>query len=253
MPEVLATVLAQDGLGWLVVATFVAGAVRGFAGFGTALVYLPVASQFLPPVWTLISLVVMDVFGPLPNLPRARRDGRTADVAWLLVGMVVALPLGLMVLYAVRPEIFRYVVSLVALAAPVLLASGLRYRGTPGRGLLLGTGGVSGFLGGIAGLPGPPVILLYMASSGPVQTIRANIMMYLFTFDVVVLALLTVQGRAELAPVGLGLLLAVPNLLGNLAGAAMFHPERQRIYRAVGYTVITAAAISGLPLWDQTR
>jgi len=250
MPEAILAALAFDGLGWLIAGTFIAGVVRGFTGFGTALVYLPIAGQFMPPIWALTTLVVMDVFGPLPNLPRAARDGRMADVGLLLIGTLLALPVGLMVLYAVRPEVFRYAVSGVALVAPVLLASGLRYRGTPGKRLLLGTGAASGFLGGVAGLPGPPVILLYLASSGAAQAIRANIMMYLFAFDFALLALLGVQGRLEVLPVVLGLLLAVPNLLGNLAGAAMFRPDRQKIYRGAGYAITVAAAISGLPLWD---
>ena len=43
-----------------------AGLVRGFSGFGTAMIYLPVASQFLTPFEALITLMVMDFFGPLP-------------------------------------------------------------------------------------------------------------------------------------------------------------------------------------------
>lgn len=250
MPDVLAAALAYDGLGWLLMGTFIAGGVRGFTGFGTALVYLPIAGQFMPPVWALITLVVMDVLGPLPNLPRAVRDGRLSDVGWLLAGTVVALPLGLMVLYAVRPELFRYAVSLIALLVPILLVSGVRYRGALGAKLLLGTGGAAGFLGGVAGLPGPPVILLYLASSGPAQAIRANIMMYLFAFDALLLVVLGLQDQLESLPIVIGFLLAAPNLLGNLAGAAMFRPDRQRLYRAAGYAITVCSAIAGLPLLD---
>jgi uncharacterized membrane protein YfcA len=133
---------------------------------------------------------------------------------------------------------------------PLLLASGLRYRGEPRGAILAGTGVLSGFLGGVAGVPGPPVILLYLASSGPARAIRANIMMYLVAFDASLLALFGVQGRLEWVPVLLGVGLALPNLLGNLAGAAMFRPDRQAIYRIAGYSVTMAAALLGLPLWD---
>jgi hypothetical protein len=51
-------------------------------------------------------------------------------------------------------------------------------------------------------------------------------------------------------PVILGLILALPVMLANMAGAAIFRPERERIYRAAAYVIIAAAAISGLPLWD---
>ncbi|MGH1357041.1 MAG: sulfite exporter TauE/SafE family protein [Thalassovita sp.] len=250
MPDLITTILALDGLGWLIAGTFIAGVVRGFTGFGTALVYLPIAGAFLPPVWALTTLVMMDVLGPLPNLPTAWREGRPRDVGLLWLGAAVALPFGLMVLYAVDPNVFRYAVCVAALGVPMLLASGLRYTGEPRGKLLLGTGLLSGFLGGVAGVPGPPVILLYLASSGPARAIRANIMMYLVAFDVTLLALFAAQGRLEWVPVLLGVGLAVPNLLGNLAGAAMFRPDSQTIYRVVGYSVTMASAVIGLPLWD---
>lgn len=250
MPDALGAALAFDGLGWLIAGTVLAGFVRGFSGFGTALVFMPVAGQLMPPIWALTVLVVMDVFGPLPNLPRARRDGKPREVALLSVAMIMALPLGLMVLASIRPELFRYAVSTLALLVPILLLAGLRYRGPLSAPILLGTGGVSGFLGGVVGVPGPPVILLYLASTRLAAQVRANILIYLFIFDIVLIAVLALQERLEAVPVILGLLLALPVMLANMAGAAIFRPERERPYRAAAYVIIAAAAISGLPVWD---
>lgn len=250
MPDALGAALAFDGLGWLIAGTVLAGFVRGFSGFGTALVFMPVAGQLMPPIWALTVLVVMDVFGPLPNLPRARRDGNPREVALLSVAMIMALPLGLMVLASIRPELFRYAVSTLALLVPILLLAGLRYRGPLSAPILLGTGGVSGFLGGVVGVPGPPVILLYLASTRLAAQVRANILIYLFIFDIVLIAVLALQDRLEAVPVILGLLLALPVMLANMAGAAIFRPERERPYRAAAYVIIAAAAISGLPVWD---
>ncbi|OAN68420.1 hypothetical protein A8B83_03190 [Rhodobacteraceae bacterium EhC02] len=250
MPDALDAALAFDGLGWLIAGTVLAGFVRGFSGFGTALVFMPVAGQLMSPIWALTVLVVMDLFGPIPNLPRARRDGNPREVALLCVAMILALPLGLMVLTSIRPELFRYAVSTLALLVPVLLLAGLRYRGPLSAPILLGTGGLSGFLGGVVGVPGPPVILLYLASTRLAAQVRANILIYLFIFDIVLIAVLALQDRLEAVPVILGLLLALPVMLANMAGAAIFRPERERLYRAAAYVVIAAAAISGLPLWD---
>lgn len=250
MPEALGAALAFDGLGWLFAGTILAGFVRGFSGFGTALVFMPVAGQLMPPIWALTVLVVMDLFGPIPNLPRARRDGDLREVALLSGAMVIALPLGLMVLSSIRPEIFRYAVSALALLVPVLLLMGLRYRGAMNAPVLLGTGGLSGFLGGVVGVPGPPVILLYLASTRLAAQVRANILMYLFIFDIALIAVLAFQDRLETVPVILGLLLALPVMLANMAGAAIFRPDRERPYRAAAYMIIAAAAISGLPVWD---
>ena len=110
-----------------------------------------------------------------------------------------------MILASIRPESFCYAVSLRALLVPCLLLAGLRYRGALSKPLLLGTGGVSGFLGGIVGVPGPPVILLYLASPKAAAKVRANILVYLFAFDIVLIALLALQNRLESVPVIIGL------------------------------------------------
>ena len=82
----LETALATHGLGWLILAASLAGLVRGFTGFGTALVFMPVAGAVVPPFWALVVLVVMDSIGPLPNLPRALRDGSPREVARVMGG-----------------------------------------------------------------------------------------------------------------------------------------------------------------------
>ena len=241
--------LAVPGLGWLALTVFVAGAVRGFSGFGTALVFMPVAALFVPPVWALVTLALMDVFGPLPNLPRAFRTADRPDLARLLVTTLVGLPLGLMVLTAVSADVFRIAVSVLTFAMLAILIGGLRYPGRLGPGLVMGTGGLAGFLGGAAGLPGPPVILLYMASPNPAPVVRASIMAYLFLFDMLLLIFLALRGEMTGAPVALGLMMALPNLAGNLVGALIFRPGLEKAYRATAYTIIAGSALMGLPVW----
>ncbi|MDU8911106.1 sulfite exporter TauE/SafE family protein [Aestuariicoccus sp. MJ-SS9] len=250
MPDPLAQLAALPGLGWIAAAGFVAGLVRGFAGFGTAMIFLPVAGQFLPPIGALTTLIVMDAFGPLPNLRRAWRDGQPADVFRLIAGTLVMLPIGLALLLAVAPEVFRYAVSIVALVLLACLIAGLRYRGKLRPPMVYGIGGLAGFLGGVAGVPGPPVILFYMASPLPASAIRANTMWYLFLFDLVFLGVMYVADQLLLEFILVGLAVAIPVVIGNVAGAAMFRPGWERQYRALAYAIIAVSALSGLPLWD---
>jgi len=249
MPDTLGAALALPGLGWLIAAAAVAGLVRGFSGFGTAMVFLPVAGQFVPPVAAITVLAVMDAFGPLPNLPRALRDGDPADIGRLLAGTLLLLPVGLAVLSVLDPAVFRSLVGAVALTLVACLILGLRYRGRLRPRMVFGIGGVAGFLGGAAGVPGPPVILFYMASPQPAAVIRANTMLYLFSFDLLILAMLWAWGGLAWPPVLLGLVLVAPVVLGNMAGAALFRPAYERVYRGVAYAIVAGSALSGLPVW----
>jgi uncharacterized membrane protein YfcA len=250
MPDILAQGLAMPGLGWLIAAALVAGMVRGFSGFGTAMIYLPVAAQVLPPLWAIVTLVVMDIFGPIPNLPRAFKDVHRRDLALLIGGTLCLLPVGLSVLSLVAPEIYRYGLSTVSLVLVACLALGFRYRGVIYPPLVAGIGAFAGFLGGVIGVPGPPVILFYMASTLPVQVVRANVLLYLFLFDFLLLGLVALRGDLDGVPLVLGLVLALPNIAGNVIGAMVFNPARAGVYRAVAYAIVAVSAVAGLPVWD---
>ncbi len=245
MPDLLTQALGQPGLGWLVLAAFMGGLVRGFAGFGTALIYLPVAAQVLSPIWAVTTLILMDVFGPMAIIPAAFRQSDKRDLGRLVIGMVLALPVGLVLLYAVEAGVFRVAVSVVSVTVLIAMVGGLRYHGVLPRWAGYGIGGMSGVLGGAVATPGPPVIMLYMASSKPAAAIRANITCFLFVYDVVMLCAL-ILGGVEPAPVVIGLGLALPILLGVVLGTWMFRPGLERVYRGLAYVIIAVSALSGL-------
>ncbi|SFU42219.1 hypothetical protein SAMN04488527_102163 [Aliiroseovarius crassostreae] len=246
MPDILLQALALPGLGGLLAAAFLAGLVRGFAGFGTALIFLPIAAQVIDPVAAVAVLIVMDIAGPLPALPGALRDGHPRDLMRLIGGLILALPLGLAVLFAVDPSVFKLAVSLVSLAMVLALVSGFRYHGELTPRLVWGTGGMAGLLGGAAGIPGPPVILLYMASPLPARVIRANNTAFLLAYDVILLAVFLLLGRLVGLPLVLGLVALLPNLAGNLLGNWLFRPRLSGLYRRVAYIIIAGSALSGL-------
>lgn len=248
--QVFAEVIATDGFWILVITAAVAGTVRGFSGFGTAMVYLPVAGQFLSPFAALTTLMIMDLVGPLPNIPKAIRTGHKADILRLSLGALAAVPFGVLVLGLIAPEVFRYGVSLIALSLLILLIAGIRYHGILRSRMVYGTGAIGGFLAGSVGLPGPPVIMLYMASAHPAAVIRANIMVYLLLTDVIMIAVLHLNGFLVASAVLLGAMLTLPYLVGNVLGGFLFAPGYERLYRAVAYIIIAISALNGLPLFD---
>ncbi|MDF1727104.1 MAG: sulfite exporter TauE/SafE family protein [Sulfitobacter sp.] len=249
MPDIIADALAIEGIGWLIVAVLAAGLVRGFSGFGSGMIIMPAAATVLSPVEAILFLVITDIVGPLPNLPSALREGTPADVMVLLLPVAVTLPLGLWCLTLIDPVAFGWFISGAVLVLLALVMTGWRYRGLLTRSLTVAAGGLGGFMTGFAGMPGPPVIMLYMASTLPVSVIRANFLLYLLGLDLILLPILYLTGLMVWPVVVLGLLIAGPYALANLLGAKLFNPEAARMFRYVAYTVIAASAILGLPLW----
>lgn len=242
--------LAPAEAAMLAAAAGLAGLVRGFAGFGSALIYIPLAATVLPPIWVILTLTVMDMIGPLPVLPAALRAGRPRQVAAL--GAVAALAIwpGLWALDRLEGDGFRWVVAGLCLLTVALMASGWRWSGRITPPVVLASGGLSGFLGGLSGLAGPPVILTYLAAPLPAATIRANVLAYLVLWDVILFATFWVQDRLEAAPLLLGAALIPPYLTASLIGARLFRPGREGPWRATAYVLIAAAALAALPVWS---
>lgn len=250
MSEIFATVWGQEELLWLALIIFVAGTVRGFAGFGTGLIYIPLASNFMPPISVLITVMVVDLVGTIPLMPRALKDGSKSEISALLLGCMITLPFGVVFLTALDPLLFRWLVSLLSLGVIALLVSGIRHHVTLGPKSLIGVGGLSGFLGGISGMPGPPIILAYMSGQYGPARIRANTMMFLLGFEFMLAVTFALRGMITVQPFVIGVFLIVPYALGNIFGARIFNPDKAKLYRVVAYVIIGCSALIGLPLFD---
>ncbi len=253
MPEIFSAALALPGLGWLLTTVLIAGLVRGFAGFGSGMIIMPVASSVLDPVAALVFLTMTDLVGPLPILPRALKEGNRPDAVRLAIGAALAMPVGVLSLSYMSQETFGWVVTVAVFVLLGMLMTGWRYHGILTPRLVLGTGALGGFMCGATGLAGPPVIMLYMASTLPIWIIRANLILYLWTVDLMMIVTIWVYDLFDLLPAVVGLTLAVPFMLANLVGAALFRPSGPSAevwFRRAAYVMIAGAALMGLPLWN---
>lgn len=234
---------------YLVLGATLAGLVRGFSGFGTAMVFIPIAGQVLSPIATLTVLFVMDLIGPIPNIPRALRDGQLVDVSRLFVGSLIGAPIGVYLLTLMSEDVFRLSGASFSLLLLLLLIFGVRYRGTLGKGLIYLTGSIGGLFGGAVGIPGPPVIMLYMASTLPPAVIRANNTLFLLVVDVLFFSIFWFKGLLLTHYILIGIIIAVPYLTFCILGAFLFNPRREKIYRITAYIIIFISAFSALPIW----
>ena len=250
MPESLATALATPGLAWLLLTISAAGIVRGFTGFGTALIFVPVAGIFLEPEVVIALITLTGVASTAALLPRAWGQAERREVGTMGLAAMVTVPMGLWLLTLLDRDTVRWIVACIAVVTLTALIAGWRYRGqvrVPG---LLGIGAAAGGIGGLTGLTGPAVILFYLAGQSGVSSVRANTILFLAMLDVVVVGNLLLRGSVGFGVVMLAVILSVPYFLTSLAGQALFHPRHEKLYRGAAYGVIGLALVTGLPIWD---
>lgn len=250
MPEALAATLALPGVGWMAVTIFLAGVVYGFAGFGAALIFMPVAVIFIPPAAAIPAFSVAALASVVTVLPRALPQINRRAVGVMLIFATVAAWGGIWALRHTDVTAIRWAVVIVALVTLAALVSGWRYSVEPSMRIRAVIGALTGFVGGLTGLVGPIMVMFQLAGRDGAAVSRATAVVFLTTSSVLLLPIMAAQGILTGAAILLGLVLLVPYGLGCRVGQALFDPARERLYRAVAYGIIGLSALAGLPIWN---
>lgn len=236
-PEQLAIALA---------ATLAAAFVRGLAGFGMAILLVPVLGLAIPP---REAVVVANWLGLLIGIVGLRKligqSERSAFTISLLA--VLATPLGVWLLALTDPALARLLIALIALGSFVLVLLPKKPDGhVPGAGETGITGLLSGVLTGFAGMPGPPVVPFYLRRQISPHLARASMMtIFLATSVAGVLSALAL-GVATWREPTLAALLFPGVLLGNWLGHLAFGKVGDAAWRVFTGGVLGVSALAAL-------
>ncbi|WP_341713012.1 sulfite exporter TauE/SafE family protein [Erythrobacter sp.] len=241
--EIAGFALWQVGIA--LVATLASAYVRGLAGFGLAILLVPVLALALKPVEAVL---IANMLGLMIGLTEIRwLISQAEKSAWHIAGVVVLTTAPGMALLAITPTpVARLLIALVALSAFVAVLIPPREPETPGRIHTLLTGAASGVLTGFAGMPGPPVVPYYVGRAIPREVAKAS-MVLVFTIASTTgiasgLALGTMHWRLLL----LALALFPVVLIGNALGRRALGKISDRAWRIFAATVLGAASFAAL-------
>lgn len=244
--------LTAPQLGIAMFVVFGAAVVRGYSGFGFAMVAVTGLSLLRPPAEIVPVVLALEITASVQLLPAVWADVDWRSLRWLLAGMLVSTPLGVWVLASVPAAATRMLVSVLVLVTSVALWQGFSLRRIPGPRVTFATGAASGLLNGSAAIGGPPAILFYFSSPAGAAVSRASLTTYFLGTDIVAAAfgaaygLLTAEAllraAALLAPLGLGV------VVGNRR-FAQAQPESFRRAVLVLLMLLAAAGFirAGLP------
>ena len=242
--------LSDPRLITLLAVVAIAGVARGMSGFGTGMIVAPAAAALYSPRWALVILVVIDLLPMIPLTIPAFRIAKWREVLPIFAGLFLCFPVGLYILRNSDPVLLRWAISAIILGCVVMLWSGWRYRGRRTNPLSLATGGIAGVLSGIAALPGPPVLVYWLASDYAAAVIRANLLVLFFLAEFVSVGNLALAGMFEREPVVIAMTATPVYFVALLIGWRLFGLATERTYRLVTYWLIVLAAALALPLWD---
>lgn len=237
-------------LGWSAVviaaAAALAGLVRGFAGFGSAMVFMPIAAASTTPETALVLLFLTGTPAQIPILVRSVRQCTWREVAPLALGAAIMVPVGVKLLLVLDPALMRLIISLLVLVLVAVLASGWRYGRTPGPVATTVIGGGAGLGGGMAGLYGPVIVLFWLGGQSEAPTVRANLFAFFGALTVIEAATFLANSMITWDRIG-GAVLLLPLYGAALwAGSKLFALASGTTFRRIALALCAASAIIGL-------
>lgn len=227
-----------------------AAVVRGFSGFGAALIYVPLTAAIYTPQVAVASFVLIDFICVAPYAVRAFRNCHWGEVLPAYAAGFVLVPLGTLAQSALSPLVLRWGMALVVLGFVALIASGWRYPFKPSTPAAIGAGALSGFFGGAAQLAGPPMILYWLGSPTTAAHVRANLLVYLMLIALTLMGNYTLHGLMTAQTIALSVMLWPVYIVALWLGARLFRGASDQIYRRIAYVIVAIAAFTSLPVFD---
>jgi uncharacterized protein len=238
--------LTEAQIAVAIAAALGAAFVRGLAGFGMAILLVPVLGLAIPPAE---AVVVANWLGLLIGLVGLKEIiGASERSAFVISGLATAAtPLGVWLLAMADPALARLLIALIALGSFVLVLLPKKpAHYAPGTAETGATGITSGILTGFAGMPGPPVVPYYLRREIAPQLARASMMtIFMATSIAGVLSALALGVATWREPLFAGVLFPAV-LLGNWLGHKAFGKVSDAAWRSFTGGVLGLAAAAAL-------
>lgn len=166
----------DQGLMWTAGAAALGGFMRGFVGFGGALVTVPVLSLAFGPHTAVGAASLMALPSVAQLLPEAVRHAERPVVLPVCIATMLTTPIGSWVLVAASPAVMKVAISALVVSMVAMLAGGWTLKREPGKPTLITAGVLGGLVQGSAGIGGPPVVAIALSRPGAAKSQRANVL-----------------------------------------------------------------------------
>jgi uncharacterized protein len=223
---------------------FVGAMIRGFTGFGFGIAATPLLVLLFPPAEIVPPILILQVLAGIQIYLRTRGHVDWKLLLPSLVGALAGIPLGTLALDLLDGDSMRLIIGVTVLIAAAILLAGFRFKARPPVWLSGGLGIVAGIGSGAAGIPGPPVIVLFLSSPVSLAIGRASLSAFFLFVATASSAASAWRGLLTLNSVVLGALLMAPLLIGNHFGDKLFAKVDERTFRRIALFLLFAIGIS---------
>lgn len=225
-------------------ALLLASLLRAFTGFGFALAAMPVLAVFVAPTEAVVVIASLTVLTSMMSAHKFLPDAPIPSLWPILLLSVAGTAMGAQLLQRMSAEQFQLWIGLGVIAACAALTFYHPAPRAPRWGVAAATGLMSGLMNGAFAIPGPPVIVLAMATQGEARRIRAMLLTYFMLAGAVALCVFALSGYVTFKSMCMFLLGMPAMLLGDQLGHRLFAKFGSRLFRRIALGLLYIVGIS---------
>ena len=152
------------------------GFLRGFIGFGSGLLMIPILSYFYSPVFAMLFNIVIEIPATIYLTFVGIKKANLKEITPMMATMMLTIPFGTIFLVSVDEQIIKTLMSILLIFFVILIGSGWRIKSTITKYVLVLGGAISGLMQGATGMGGPPYVTVLLSKNDSDEVARANIL-----------------------------------------------------------------------------
>jgi uncharacterized membrane protein YfcA len=217
---------------------FIASIVRGFTGFGLALVAVPLIQFIMPVSDTAVFIAIINLIFSILYYRRSRGIVAGQPLGRMALWTGIGVAGGTLVLKYINPAFIQLTWGVLIILIVTALVRGVSFRNISDKSAMTMSGLFGGLLAGATGITGPPVAIILSALKTPREKFNAIISIFILFAVAYALIFYLISGLVSSGTVILSLC-AVPALLAGLwTGDFLVARISQKTFTNIVYVVL---------------
>ena len=161
---------------YLILVILFSGFIRGFLGFASGLITIPMLSFLYSPIFAIVFNIVIEIPTTIYLTYVGAKTCKFREISPMFFSMLITIPIGTIFLISIDEEVIRIIMSIFVIFFVILIASGWRLKTAITKYVLTITGIISGLLQGTTGMGGPPFATILLSKGDENDVTRGNIL-----------------------------------------------------------------------------
>jgi uncharacterized protein len=223
---------------------FAGGIVRGYTGFGSGLIMVPLFSLLWSPVDAVATTVALGQFAALQIAIKTVKITNWREVSPMIVALVFITPLGTFLLVSLDADLIKKIIAGLVLFITVISLRGWQYHGPRGKIPSFIAGAIASFINGVAAVGGPAIVLYLISLPDRPMIQRANIASVASLMGLAVLVFTLLSGEVGFDVLRNMIIFALPYMFSTWCGIRLFMILPGTAFRLIVLWILVCISIA---------